>query len=725
MGRRASTLAKELGVSSDDLARKCEIMGLILKSSTSAIPDDIVERLRQEYARRVRPVRPLRERKPPEKRPSVVKRAAEPPAKEPPKEAAALPKEELEKPSEPQVIKLKKLLTVRSLSPKFGLSPGDLTKLCNTLGLKAIQTTVLEKDALDILAHELGYRVEFELPAEPGAVVEEAPPAAEAVVEVTVRAPEEVVEENVEEAQQVATEPVAVEEAKVEVKEEELVVPRPPVVTFVGHVDHGKTSLLDVIRKTNVVAGEVGGITQHIGAYRVTIKDQFIVFLDTPGHEAFTEMRRRGVSVTDICVLVIAADDGIMPQTVEAINHAREAGAPIIVAINKVDKMDASPLRVRQQLTERQLAPEEWGGQTICVDVSAITQQGIDQLLEMILLQAEIMELKAHPRRRARGVVIESSVSPGRGPVATVLVKDGTLHVGEYALAGECGGKVRALLDERGKRLREAGPSTPVEVLGLNAVPQVGSEVFVPESEKEARELLRQSQRPAPRQDVADLRRATLEEFFRTELGQEKGELKVIIKGDVQGSVEALCQSLEKLATDKVSLKIIHSNVGDVNDSDVMLAAASNAMIVAFHGKINSSATEIAEHDNVLIESFDIIYEAIDRIRRAMEGLLPPEIREVSIGRAEIRQVFVSSALGRVAGCYVRQGRVQNDATAALSRDGNELWRGEIGSLKRFKDDVKEVKNGMECGIKLRGQEDVQEGDVLEFFVKEEIPQTL
>jgi translation initiation factor IF-2 len=336
-----------------------------------------------------------------------------------------------------------------------------------------------------------------------------------------------------------------------------------------------------------------------------------------------------------------------------------------------------------------------------------------------------MMELTADPTSGAKGVIIESSLSAGRGPVATIMVKDGTLHLGDYVIAGECGGRVRALLDERGKRLDEAGPSTPVEVLGLDGVPQAGSQVFVPESEREAREILRERQQKAPKADVAELRRATLEEFFKTELGQEKKELKVIIKGDVQGSVEALSQSLEKLSTDKVSLKIIHSNVGDINDSDVMLAAASGAMIVAFHCKVSSSAAEIAARESVLVESFDVIYEAIDRIRRAMEGLLPPEVREVSIGQAEVRQIFVSSALGRLAGCYVRQGRVQNNATAALIRDGQEIWKGDMASLKRFKDDVREVKSGLECGIKLKGQEDVQEGDMLEFFQREEVPQTL
>ncbi len=718
MGRRASTLAKELGVSGDELARKCEIMGLILRSPNSTVPDDIAARLRVEFTRPVRLPKPRPKKKPRAKKAAPApKREPEPRAKKAPKRAIKPPKpKEAEKPPEPTMVRLTRLMRVRSLAPKFGLKPADLTRLCKGLGLKVIQTDVLDRDTVEILAHELGYEVKFDLPA----------PAPEAE-EKAVGAPKAVAEVEAPELKEVAKAKEVVEGAKEleEVKEEEVLVARAPVVTFIGHVDHGKTSLLDVIRKTNVVAGEVGGITQHIGAYRVSVDDYSIVFLDTPGHEAFTEMRRRGVNVTDACVLVIAADDGVMPQTIEAINHAQEAGAPVVVAINKIDKPNATPDRVRQQLTEKNLAPEEWGGETICAEVSALTGEGIDHLLEMILLQSEMLELKANPARRAKGVVIESSLSAGRGPVATIIVKDGTLHVGDSIVAGEYYGNVRALLDERGNRLEEAGPSTPVEVLGLNGVPQVGSEVSSPESEREAKEVAQKAKKPAPEADFAELRRMSLEEFFRTEVGQEKQELKVIIKGDVLGSVEALSQSLEKLNTEKVTLKIIHSNVGDVNDSDVMLAAASGAMIVAFHSKISPSAADMARHENVFIESLDVIYEAIDRIRRAMEGLLPPEEREVSIGRAEIRQVFVSSAVGRLAGCYVKEGNVQSGAIAVLIRDGEEVWKGEIGSLHRFKDTVKEVKSGMECGIKLKGREDIQEGDSIEFFVIEEIPQTL
>jgi len=700
LGRRASTLAKELGVSGDELARKCEIMGLILRSPYATIPDEIAERLRLEFTRPVVPPKPPKKKKPAAKKPAAApKRAAKPRAKKPAVAVKKPPKPKT--PPKPKIVRLTRLLTVRSLSPKFGLKPAELTQICNGLGLKVIQTDVLDRDTVEIIVHELKHEVEFDFPSPPveveGTVVEAAKPVTEV--------------EEIKEAE--------------EVKEEEVLVPRAPVVTFIGHVDHGKTSLLDVIRKTNVVAGEVGGITQHIGAYKVVVDDHSIVFLDTPGHEAFTAMRRRGVNVTDLCVLVIAADDGVMPQTVEAINHANEAGVPVVVVINKIDKPNASPDRVRQQLTERNLSPEEWGGETICVEASAVTGQGIDHLLEMIVLQAEMLELKANPRSRANGVVIESSLSAERGTVATVIVKEGTLHVGDYIVAGGYCGKVRALLDERGTRLKEAGPSTPVEVFGLNDVPQVGSQVFSTESEREAREAARQAEKPMAEPDIAELRRLTLEEFFRTELGQEKKELKVIIKGDVQGSIEALSQSIEKLGTEKVATKIIHSNVGDVNDSDVMLAAASGAIIVAFHSKTSSSAADMARREHVVIESFTVIYEAIDRIRSAMEGLLPPEEREVPIGRAEIRQVFESSAVGRVAGCYVREGKVQSGAIAALNRDDQQIWKGEIGSLKRFKDDIKEVKSGMECGIKLKGLEDIQEGDTIQFFVIEKVPQVL
>ncbi len=711
MGRRASSLAKELGVSGDELARKCEIMGLILRSSNSTVPDDIAERLRIEFTRPVRLPRPPRKKRKPiaKKAAAPPKRVAKPLAKKAPKKAKKPPKpKKAEKPPEPKVLRLTRLLRVRSLATKLGIKPAELTGLCKKLGLKVIQTDVLGRDTVEIIAHELGHEIEFAFPVTVEEVEKKAVEAPEAAA---VEAPEL---KEVEEAEKLK-----------EIKKEEVLVPRAPVVTFVGHVDHGKTSLLDVIRKTNVVAGEVGGITQHIGAYKVSVDDHSIVFLDTPGHEAFTEMRRRGVNVTDTCVLVIAADDGVMPQTIEAINHAKEAGVPVVVAINKIDKVNASPDRVRQQLTERDLAPEEWGGETICVEVSALTGQGIDRLLEMILIQSEMLELKANPDDRAKGVVIESSLSAERGPVAAIIVKDGTLHLGDYIVVGEYHGKVRALLDERGNRLKEAGPSTPVEVLGLNGVPDVGAEVSSPESERQVKEAARQAKKPAARADIAELRRMTLEEFFKTELGQEKIELKTIIKGDVQGSVEALSQSLEKLDTEKVSPKIIHSNVGDVNDSDVMLAAASGAIIVAFHSKVSASAADMARRENVVVESFDVIYEAIDKIRRAMEGLLPPEEREVPIGRAEIRQVFVSSAAGRLAGCYIKDGKVQSGAIAVQTRDGEQTWKGEIGSLQRFKDTVKEIKSGMECGIKLKGQEDIQEGDTLEFFVIEKVPQTL
>jgi translation initiation factor IF-2 len=723
VGRRASTLAKELGVSGDELARKCEIMGLILRSPNATVPDDIAERLRLEFSRP-----PVRPKAPKEKKTTVKKSAAR---KRPATKQAAKPAKEAKKPQKrqkpgepkepqkPRTIKLTRLLTVRSLARKFGVKPSEMTRFCKEQGLKVIQADVLDRDTVEIVARELGHEVVFDL-APPPQELEEKPQAQKATEAVTtIEAPER------EEIEETTLPPAEVVEAVEEVKKEPVLVPRAPVVTFIGHVDHGKTSLLDVIRKTNVVAGEVGGITQHIGAYKVSVQEHSIVFLDTPGHEAFTEMRRRGVNVTDLCVLVIAADDGVMPQTVEAINHAKEAKVPVLVAINKIDKVGASPDRVRQQLTERNLAPEEWGGETICVEVSAVTGQGIEHLLEMILLQAEMQELKADPQKNTEGVVIESRLSAGKGTVATVIVREGTLHVGDFIVAGEHFGKARALFDERGRRVQEAGPSTPVEVLGLDGVPDVGSELASVESEREAKEAARREKETTPEIDFAEARRLSLEEFLRTERGQEKKELKMIVKGDVQGSVEALCQSVEKLDSEKVSPQIIHSNVGDVNDSDVMLAAASGAIIIAFHSSVSPSAGDIARRENVLIEKFDVIYEAVDRIRRAMEGLLPPEEREVPIGRAEIRQVFLSSAIGRVAGCYMREGRVQSDAIVVLTREDQQVWKGRIDSLKRFKDDVKEVKSGLECGIKLKGQEDIREGDALEFFVIEEVAQTL
>ncbi|WP_026485879.1 translation initiation factor IF-2 [Caldanaerobius polysaccharolyticus] len=496
--------------------------------------------------------------------------------------------------------------------------------------------------------------------------------------------------------------------------------PRPPIVTVMGHVDHGKTSLLDAIRNTNVTAREVGGITQHIGASTVELNGKKIVFLDTPGHEAFTSMRSRGAQVTDIAVLVVAADDGVMPQTVEAINHAKAAKVPIIVAINKIDKAEANPDRVKQELTEYGLIPEEWGGDTICIPVSATKKQGINDLLEMILLVAEMQELKANPDKQARGTVIEALLDKGRGPVATVIVQSGTLRVGDAIVVGTAYGKVRALFDDKGRKLKQAGPSTPVEVLGLSEVPEAGDLLVVVEDEKKARELA-EARKEKMKETRSAAQKVTLEDLFdQMQQGNIK-ELNVIVKADVQGSVEALKQAILKLSSDELRVNILHEGVGVITETDVMLASASNAIIIGFNVRPDSKARDLAEREKVDIRLYRIIYDVIDDIEKALKGLLEPEYREVYLGRAEVRQLFKVSGLGTIAGCYVLDGKITRTASVRLVRDGAVVYEGKIISLKRFKDDVREVAAGYECGLMLEKFNDIKESDIIEAFTTEEV----
>ncbi len=503
---------------------------------------------------------------------------------------------------------------------------------------------------------------------------------------------------------------------------------RPPVVTVMGHVDHGKTSILDSIRKTNNIAREAGGITQHIGASRVVYNSNTIVFLDTPGHEAFTEMRARGAEVTDIAVLVVAADDGVMPQTVEAINHAQSAGVPIIVAINKIDKPEANPDRVKQELTEHNLVAEEWGGDTICVPVSAIKNEGMDDLLEMISLVAEMNELTAHPNNSGKGVVIEAELDKARGPVATVLVKDGHLRVGDVVLCGNTFGNIRAMIDDRGKRVKDAQPVTPVEILGLEDLPNAGDHLQVVNNEKMARQIAEKRKERAREQSLRKTQAVSLDNLF--EQIQEGGqkELNIIIKGDVRGSVEALRESLLKLNEegDQVKVKVIHTGVGAITESDIMLAVASNAIIIGFNVRPEPNVKKAAEKENVDVRLYRVIYEAIDDVKAAMSGLLDPEYKEVVQGQAEVRQLFKVSRIGTIAGCYVTNGMIRNDSKMRVIRDGTVIHEGEIKNLKRFKDDTKEVQQGYECGILLDKFNDLKEGDILEAYNFEEIkPQNL
>ena len=570
-------------------------------------------------------------------------------------------------------------ITVGELAAKLKIQSAEIIKRLMTIGVMASVNETIDYDTAALVAMEIGAKVEHEV------VV---------TIEERLFEPEQDDEANLQE--------------------------RCPIVVVMGHVDHGKTSLLDAIRKTNVTTGEAGGITQHIGAYQVQINDKPITFLDTPGHAAFTSMRARGAQVTDIAVLVVAADDGIMPQTVEAINHAKAAGVSIIVAINKMDKPTADPDKVKQELTEYELVPEEWGGDVICVPVSAKTGENIDTLLEMILLVAEMQELKANPNRMASGTVIEAKLDKGRGPVATLLVQNGTLHSGDVLIAGTALGRVRVMLNDRGEKIEAAGPSTPVEVTGLAEVPAAGDLFNVVEDEKLARELVDKRRNEAKEEQFKSYQKVTLDNLFSQISEGEMKELPIIVKADVQGSVEAVKQSLEKLSNDEVRVRVIHGAVGAVSESDVMLANASNAIIVGFNVRPDPVAKENAERDGVEIRLYRIIYDAINDVETAMKGMLAPKYRDVDLGRAEVRAVYKISGVGAVAGCYVLEGKITRTANIRIVRDGIIIADDKLESLKRFKDDVKEVASGYECGMSLSKFNDIKEGDVFEAYMVEE-----
>ena len=504
---------------------------------------------------------------------------------------------------------------------------------------------------------------------------------------------------------------------------EDTLVPRPPVVCVMGHVDHGKTSLLDAIRSSKVTEKEAGGITQHIGAYTVDVNGQSVTFLDTPGHEAFTAMRLRGAKSTDIAILVVAADDGVMPQTVEAINHAKAAGIDIVVAVNKIDKPSANVERVKQELTEYDLIAEDWGGSTIFCPVSAHTGEGIDNLLEMLLLTAEMRELKANPNRKARGLVIEAKLDKGRGPVATILVQKGTLHVGDFIAVGPCHGKVRAMIDDKGRRINEAGPSTPVEIIGLNDVPNAGDIFISPKTDKEAKTFAETFIAEGKNRLVEETKsKMSLEDLFSQIQAGNLKELDIIVKADVQGSVEAVKQSLVKLSNDEVIVKVIHAGVGAINESDVILASASNAIIIGFNVRPDNQARDIAERENVDLRLYRVIYQAIEDVEAAMKGMLDPKYEEKVIGTVEVRQTYKASVIGTIAGSYVLDGMVTKNSSVRVTRGDDLIYDGPIASLKRFKDDVKEVKAGYECGIVLERFNDIKEGDMMEVYTMVEIP---
>lgn len=594
-------------------------------------------------------------------------------------EAERLKRIEAERAKKTLVITVPEEITVGDLAALLKRTGAEVVKKLFSLGVMATVNQIIDFDTAEIVATELGAKVKKEV------VV---------TIEDRIIDDSEDIEENL--------------------------VPRSPVVVVMGHVDHGKTSLLDAIRNTSVTDTEAGGITQHIGAYRVNLDGQDITFLDTPGHAAFTAMRARGAMATDIAILVVAADDGIMPQTVEAINHAKAAGVSVVVAVNKMDKPGASPDRVLQQLTEHELVPEEWGGDVICVPVSAKTRMNIDKLLESVLLVAEMKELKANPNRAGKGIVIEARLDKGRGPVATILVQNGTVKTGDIIVAGTSVGRIRVMTDDKGKRVDEAGPSVPVEITGLTEVPTGGDAFDCVSDERLARELVEQRKQKEKEEQFKQYQKVTLDNLFDSINDGGLKDLNIIVKADVQGSVEAVRQSLEELSNDEVRVKVIHGGVGAVNESDVMLANASNAIIVGFNVRPDAVAVTNAERDGVEMRMYRVIYDCIEEIKAAIKGMLAPKFRDVEMGKAEVRNVFKLSSAGTIAGCYITDGKITRACKIRVVRDGIVVFEDEIASLKRFKEDVKEVASGYECGVGLNKFNDIKEGDVLEGYITEE-----
>jgi len=689
MGKvRVYELAKELKVSSKDLMELLAEMGIQVRNHMSALEDEAVERVRDALGGDDAPAASdvpaeleveVEEEEIPRK---ALEKKGRPKGKDGRPKRTRQRKREERRPEEekaPKEVELPPQLTVQELATRLGKPGSQIVKLLFADGIMAGLNQSIEFSTAAQVAQKLGVTV-TRAQLEP-----EAAPAQE-------------------------------EDRPEDLRE------RPPVVTVMGHVDHGKTSLLDAIRHTRVTEQEAGGITQHIGASVVEHKGRRIVFLDTPGHEAFTAMRARGAQATDIAVLVVAADDGVMPQTVEAINHAKAAGVPIIVAINKMDKPGARPDLVKQQLTEYGLVAEEWGGDTICLPVSAVKKQGIEDLLEMILLVADMQELKANPNRPATGIIIEAELDRGRGPVATVLVQRGTLRVGDAVVAGTAAGRVRAMMNDKGQRVKAARPSEPVAVLGFAEVPQAGDLLKVVSDEKTARALADRERDRLREKELTAHPHLTLDELYQRIQEGEVKELNLVIKADVQGSVEAVRQALEKLSNPEVKVNVIHGGVGAITETDVMLAAASSAIIIGFNVRPEGKAAQSAEEQKVDIRLYRIIYDAIDDIKAAMQGLLAPKLREVALGSAEVRAVFHVPKVGTVAGCYVRDGRFSKDAQVRLVRDGVVVYEGKVASLRRFKDDVREVAAGYECGITLVNFQDFKEGDTLEAFAIEEVP---
>jgi translation initiation factor IF-2 len=705
---RIHELAKELGVSSKELLETLEKMGVVGKSASSSVPEDLVPRLRASGGKVTKPAKPRQVMEPPPKpRPKAKPKKAAPKAAAAVEEAARPAESEavaplLEVPPpasvpvvapapaadaapvlpEGPVLQIVRGSTPQIFAEKTNRSPVEIVKILFQSGEMVTATTSLSDQALQILGSELGYHVEI------------------VGLEDELQAEEREREDEVDESK---------------------LVPRSPVVTVMGHVDHGKTKLLDAIRTTDVVSGEFGGITQHIGAYQAHVNGREITFIDTPGHEAFTAMRARGAQITDIAVLVVAADDGVMPQTVEALDHAKAAGVPVVVAVNKIDKEEADPNRVRTQMVERGLVPSEWGGDTEFVDVSAKTSANLEGLLETVLIVADLAELKGDPTGRARGTVLEAHLDKGRGPVATVLVQKGTLEVGDSLVCGVTHCKVRAMVDENGLPVDVAGPAKPVQVLGWNGVPNVGDEFREVEDEREARHVAAEREARVRSAEVVNQRPASLQELLRRQERQDIPELNLVVKADVQGSLGALTDAFLKLPQDEVRVNIVHSGAGAITEHDVDLAKTAAAIVVGFNVRPNANARELAEKEGVDIRLYRVIYDAIDDVKAALSGMLKPEERESILGEAEIRQTFRVPRLGVIAGCYLTRGTIRRNSQVRLIRDGVVVYEGRVGSLRRFKDDVAEVREGFECGIGLENFQDVKEGDVIEAFEVEEV----
>ncbi|AZR72393.1 translation initiation factor IF-2 [Anoxybacter fermentans] len=685
MGKiRVYKLAKELGIKSSNIIDLLQELGEEISSHMSTIDDEIVDTLKElidskkSGTEKKKKTKEKSKKKKCRKKGQTVKKEVVQNAEASDEISSIDGGEDGE-----NVIEVQLPLTVKGLAELLNVNPNTLIGKLIGLGVMATINQNLEPEAIELMAEEFGKRVKF-----------------------------------------ITQEDKMKRIREIEDREEDLK-PRPPIVTVMGHVDHGKTSLLDVIRHTNVTATEAGGITQHIGAYQTIVNGKKITFLDTPGHEAFTAMRARGAQITDIAVLVVAADDGVMPQTVEAINHAKAAGIPIIVAINKIDKDNANPDRVLQELSEHGLIPEAWGGDTICVNVSALKKINIDELLEMILLVAEMEELKANPNRPADGVVVEAELDKGRGPVATVLVKRGTLKIGDPIIAGTTYGRVRAMINDKGERVKEAGPSTPVVVLGLSDVPQAGDIFEVVEDDKTARIIAEERAERKRMQELQTKKVVSLDDLFKQIQEGDVKELKLIIKADVQGSVEALRDALLKLSTDEVRVTPIHTGVGGITETDIMLASASDAIVIGFNVRPDLNARKLAERENVEIRTYRVIYKAIEEVKAALEGLLEPEYKEVVVGHAEVRATFKVPKVGTVAGLYVTDGKINRNNQVRLIRNGVVIHEGKIASLKRFKDDVREVTEGYECGLGIEGYNDIKEGDEIEVFEIQEVKRTL